>query len=103
MLLLQCKKKDLKYKAVAMEVTGQVAKALSVDCFSELFELTLTILKPSEGEGGGWGGAVDEGGREEAREQRVSMLELQVKAVDALGDAWPDSERTQGKQYYNTP
>ena len=94
-VLLQCKKKDLQYKAVAVEVTGKVAGALNVDCFSDLYEVAVSVLRPSEtGEDERRGASEDE--REEARLKRAAMLELQIKSIKALGEAWPDSELGQG-------
>ena len=54
-LLLQCSKRDLRYKTVAIEVTGQVAAALDVDCFSELCDIAIAVLRPSDREEGGGG------------------------------------------------
>ena len=96
-MLGQCRKKDVKYRTVAIESSGKAAKALKVDCFSELFSVCQVILTPTKEEEEKERGVGEEGrDREEAREERVAMTELQIKAVEALGDAWPGSDQSQG-------
>ena len=74
-------------------MTGQVAAALDMDCFSELCDIVIAVLRPSAEEERG----EDETEREEARVRRVTMAELQVKSIEALGEAWPSSELSQGE------
>ena len=45
-LLGQCKKQDPKYKAIAVETTGNVVEALHVDVFSDLQEVLIPVLLP---------------------------------------------------------
>lgn len=35
---------------------------------------------------------------EEERERRVALLDLEIKAFEAIGDAWPVDEESQGKR-----
>ncbi len=44
-LLQQCKKRDLHYRTVAIEITGEVVDSLEVDWFGELFSTLLPIIQ----------------------------------------------------------
>ena len=68
----------------------------------------VAVLRPSDREEGGGGRGADETEREEARVRRAAMMELQVRSIEALGEAWPSSEHSQGEYrffliYTNTP
>ena len=48
-LLSQCKKRDLGYKAVAIETTGIILESLQVDKFTEFYEQLSPILDKVSG------------------------------------------------------
>lgn len=96
-LLQQCKKTDILYKSVAIQVTGATAHALKADVFSPLFEIISAIVDPGDG-GKKDGKERDRLDRsEEERERREALLDLEIKAYGAIGDAWPIDGEPQSK------
>ena len=81
-------------------MTGATAHALKEDIFSPLFEIISSIVAPGDDR------KKDVKERErldrsdEERERRETLLDLEVKAYGAIGDAWPIDEESQSKQIF---
>lgn len=45
-LIGQCKKQDIKYKAIAVEATGNILEALKTGAFDEFLEVLNPVLLP---------------------------------------------------------
>lgn len=80
-LLKECSKERIDYKIVALDSTSKIIQVLDLNYFKPLCEMLLPFIRKNEDE--------------EKDEQETYSLDLQLAAVQCLGQAWPEDPETQ--------
>lgn len=97
----QCAKKDLLYKTVAIDATGQIINSLKVDCFEEFYEILVPLVQREPVSPERMQIDKDEADINEERERKTLTLDLSVTVFNAIGLSWPlpSYEETQRKYF----
>ncbi len=107
-LIRECKKEKQEYKIAALEATGKILRGLDLDHFEKIYDILFPYIrkamddaikkKKEEEEANGDDSSekmdVD---KEKEDEAEVTPLEIQMAAVQCLGQSWPEDPVTQEK------